>query len=617
MQTSPPGQAMQKLQQRQQPAATAPEAQPAACPSALTSLEVDKLLALELEVVQLAQSLHIAQLDYQARGVQLQALTQRVYEAEGRAAAAEERAASTAQQLAAAETECGRLHARLAEAGALHRQAAAEAADQLSSVEAKLDSAQVECGRLRKQAERARRLEAEVAQQQSALNLAAAQARELRERLARTRQENQQLRAQIGAASGRLKAMGIPAHEVLSRAALALAAPTAESLPGSPGRMPAAPMAVTIAVPHVPRLQLSAITLQQLRERASVELTVSGSNEPGQQQQPYAVVPGAVEATTAVPDATAAGLVPPEEEETPGSPTSEPGFAHVVSTDETCALQPLQLMGEPLLPGAGASRRPPPIALPGSLLFHSLSSEQWHTARGMRQPVDSPALHGASIATSSGGGWMSAASGGCENAAMQPEQQQQQRPHPFQLHNKHQQHDKHAASECPPPSAQLNTARSQAGSGRPPLTVRSGSVRTGLRYGQLPTFQEIRAAYMAVVTSAAGTSADRTSRWVSTLLDGRSAVDTDPRRVEPVMLGLVQLFQEAGLPLPLRKVGPCKFALQGRCGGPGGGGTHLVVRLVNGRLMTRSGPTNIDVLDWLERQPVPTRGAGSSSAAGV
>jgi hypothetical protein len=46
---------------------------------------VEKLLALELEVVQLQQSLQIAQLDFEARSVQLHRLKQRAESGEERA----------------------------------------------------------------------------------------------------------------------------------------------------------------------------------------------------------------------------------------------------------------------------------------------------------------------------------------------------------------------------------------------------------------------------------------------------------------------------------------------------------------------------------------------------
>lgn len=62
------------------------------------------------------------------------------------------------------------------------------------------------------------------------------------------------------------------------------------------------------------------------------------------------------------------------------------------------------------------------------------------------------------------------------------------------------------------------------------------------------------------------------------------------------MQGLVQLFSEAGLDLPLRAVGKCRYSL---------GGSRVGVRLVRGRLMVRSGAGLIPLMDWLEKQPLP------------
>ena len=74
------------------------------------------------------------------------------------------------------------------------------------------------------------------------------------------------------------------------------------------------------------------------------------------------------------------------------------------------------------------------------------------------------------------------------------------------------------------------------------------------------------------------------------------------------MQGLIQLFEESGVPMPLRRTGPCQYTLTAASGNNGGGniaGAKCVVRLVNGRLMVRSGSSNVDVLAWLAKQPVP------------
>lgn len=49
--------------------------------------------------------------------------------------------------------------------------------------------------------------------------------------------------------------------------------------------------------------------------------------------------------------------------------------------------------------------------------------------------------------------------------------------------------------------------------------------------------------------------------------------------------------------VPLQRAGPCQYRL---------GSAKLAVRLVNGRLMARAGAgQTVDVLAWLEKQPVP------------
>lgn len=64
----------------------------------------------------------------------------------------------------------------------------------------------------------------------------------------------------------------------------------------------------------------------------------------------------------------------------------------------------------------------------------------------------------------------------------------------------------------------------------------------------------------------------------------------------PTLQGLLQLFQDNGVHVPLLKCGPCQFRL---------GSAKLSVRLVNGRLMARGGAgQTMDVFAWLEKQPV-------------
>jgi hypothetical protein len=119
-------------------------------------------------------------------------------------------------------------------------------------------------------------------------------------------------------------------------------------------------------------------------------------------------------------------------------------------------------------------------------------------------------------------------------------------------------------------------------------------------YGTNPLFLEIRTAYHSVIASQAEEE-DPIARWVRTVIaPNTSPIETDPKKVEPVLLGLQQLCEESGLPLPLRKIGSCQFQLGGRKSG----GQKLSVRLINGRLMARSGPAWLDIFTWLERQPI-------------
>ena len=164
----------------------------------------------------------------------------------------------------------------------------------------------------------------------------------------------------------------------------------------------------------------------------------------------------------------------------------------------------------------------------------------------------------------------------------------------------------------------------------------------------------------AVVEAEAGSGA---ARWAKSVFSSSSAVETDPRKVEPVVQaregavgaaasaaaalaaalapapaaallpplpsaaaaacpatsaspppltaaalassplprqGLLHLFREQGVGIPLQRAGPCQYRL---------GSARLAVRLVNGRLMARAGAgQTVDVLAWLEKQPVAAGG---------
>jgi hypothetical protein len=87
--------------------------------------------------------------------------------------------------------------------------------------------------------------------------------------------------------------------------------------------------------------------------------------------------------------------------------------------------------------------------------------------------------------------------------------------------------------------------------------------------------------------------------WVRRVMAPASAVDVDPGRVGDAVGGLQALFEANGLALPLHPLpAACQYRLGAR-------GARLSARLVNGRLMARSGPSWVDVWAWLERQPLP------------
>ena len=69
--------------------------------------------------------------------------------------------------------------------------------------------------------------------------------------------------------------------------------------------------------------------------------------------------------------------------------------------------------------------------------------------------------------------------------------------------------------------------------------------------------------------------------------------------------GVVELLAESGLHLPLSQAGPGQYLL---------GSSRASVRLVQGKLMVRSGAGHVPFLDWLAKQPLPAGPAGMMSA---
>lgn len=204
-----PAAAAQPARQHELPAT--PRIVAASCGSRGLPGGVEKLLALELEVVQLQQSLQIAQLEFEARTVQLLSLKQRAERAEQLAASAEERAARLGHQSAAAERAAAELRAQLGNSAARHQAEAGQLRSQLADAAARADAAEAAAAGLR-QAQAA----ADGAQAAARRDLcrAVSEAAELREQAAALSQDNQQLRVHVSAACGALKALGIPVHRV-------------------------------------------------------------------------------------------------------------------------------------------------------------------------------------------------------------------------------------------------------------------------------------------------------------------------------------------------------------------------------------------------------------------
>lgn len=110
-------------------------------------------------------------------------------------------------------------------------------------------------------------------------------------------------------------------------------------------------------------------------------------------------------------------------------------------------------------------------------------------------------------------------------------------------------------------------------------------------YGSDPTFQKIASFYKDIFA----TKLTGSNKWLRGVVSSQSAIETHPKVVESTMTKFITLFQEGGIALPIEKVGPCQYKM---------GSSKLLIKLVNGRLMAKSGPTSIDIVQWLEKQPI-------------
>ncbi|KAL4443463.1 hypothetical protein ABPG75_011200 [Micractinium tetrahymenae] len=663
----PPPPPLQPERQHQEPRSAAPPAAPAllpptsphpaatasTCPAdssgtggasggPLLPGGVQKLLALELEVVQLQQSLQIAQLEFETRSAQLHALKQRADEAEQRVQAAEERASGLAQQLRQLERQAGDLRCQLGEAAARHQQEVSQLAARLAAASAKQEAAEQEAACLRQQLFAARQAADE--QQEQLRRSAAEQRAEWHEQVAALRREGQQLRSHIAAACAGLKGMGIPAHKVFGPSALA-AAGVVQSPPESPAEAAELPSGTQLAQqaqhgqlaqqaqqaqhgqlaqqlqqaeqqasmrrPLVPRLQLSSISLQQLQAQASPVL------------QPAAAAPACgLPATELAAGPAAAGVA----QQAHRRQQSDDSFAHVMMTaDGTAALgglagpRSLQPAAAGGVAGAAGLAQATPSPASSVQQNSEFNSAPLLTARRAVSPAQQELLATARQ-------WQRSARAAAADAGAAEEEPHAGYPPPLPSARgsargpappslfasggtagaaprgaclpRHQT-PRQAAAAAP---AGVTPRRAAAGAGGPagfPGTPGRKLAAARPSYGQDPTFQEIKAAYNAVMSS----EADRTSRWARSVFSSASAVDADPARVDHMVQGLLQLFASNGLPIPLHKCGQCQYRL-------GPAGAKLSLRLVNGRLMARAGAgQTMDILAWLEKQPA---GAGAA-----
>ncbi|KAL4422232.1 hypothetical protein ABPG77_009707 [Micractinium sp. CCAP 211/92] len=583
---------------------------------------VQKLLALELEVVQLQQSLQIAQLEFETRSAQLYSLKQRAEEAEQRAQAERERASGLAHELRQLERQVGDLRCQLGEAAARHRQETAQLAAQLAAAAAKQQAAEQEAARVRQELSATR--QAADTKREQLRRVAAQQRAEWQEQAAAVQAECQQLRYHISAACVSLQGVGIPANKVFGPSALA-AAGVAQALPAScaePAELSSgiqqaqheqqiqlplqAEQQVPMRRPLVPRLQLSCISLQELQAQAS----------PTPQGLGAGAAPACVPQEAAVVSAEAVAGAPGQ---ACGQRPSHDVFAHVLAAaDGTAALGDSRCVAagqhSPIhATGAAAGRSgmaasAAPDASPASSVQQSSTltaplltsrravspaqQELLATARQWQRSARAAAAEAEAAEDEPRAGYpppLPSARGSCRGPA------------PPSLFARGGGAAAAAENACPPRSrptpraAAVGATPRHAAASSGAMAAFPGHKLVAARaiYGQDPTFQEVKAAYNAVMSS----EADRTSRWARSVFSSASAVDADPARVDHMVQGLLQLFDSNGLPVPLHKCGQCMYRL-------GPAGCKLSLRLVNGRLMARSGAgQTLDVLAWLEKQP--------------
>jgi hypothetical protein len=148
-------------------------------------------------------------------------------------------------------------------------------------------------------------------------------------------------------------------------------------------------------------------------------------------------------------------------------------------------------------------------------------------------------------------------------------------------------------AEPPPPPPKALTSRQN-------ISATTGKRRTTTTmpcYGDLSNFNIIATQYnesVKLVQRQLSSSNASSNKWVQDLMSSTSSVDTDPKHVDKAVKQLLGVCSKQGLDLPLTKgLRNNQYAL---------GKTTVMFKLVNSKLMVKSGPSCIDVMSWLARQ---------------
>lgn len=151
----------------------------------------------------------------------------------------------------------------------------------------------------------------------------------------------------------------------------------------------------------------------------------------------------------------------------------------------------------------------------------------------------------------------------------------------------------------PPIRREIGSATAAPSTSRQNTSAATVKRRTTMAcYGDVSNYDIIAAQYNDSVKhvqrqlSSINTS---TNKWVQDLMSSTSSVDTDPKHIDKAVEQLLGVCSQLGLDLPLKKgIRNSQYTL---------GKTTVMLKLVNSKLMVKSGPSCIDVMSWLARQP--------------